>query len=79
MILNSKRAVASTTAQEDDRQPTRYNISPCRSSKNLKMQLGVVLLHLQTPLAEKERRTYLGTFETLLAQYADLKLCEGLP
>ena len=43
---------------------------------SLKMQIGQLLLCLQTPLPENDRHNYWRVFESGLSQLVDLKLCE---
>jgi hypothetical protein len=71
-----KKAVhrADKTAKTNKLRQSQYRTSTVRSRANLKLQLGEILLYLQTPLVQSERQICWQVFESLLRQYLDLEL-----
>jgi len=76
-MRTTKKAAALTTASKNNQHSRVYHSPLGRSSGNLREQLGVLLLYLQTPLSPDNRKTCWALFESRLRQYVDLKICGG--
>jgi hypothetical protein len=72
-----KRAVRS--ADRAAQALNHFDISYQKDSKlsSLKLQVGELLLYLQTPLPQNEQQNYWQVFESCLRRYIDLRFCEG--
>ncbi|GAF76836.1 unnamed protein product, partial [marine sediment metagenome] len=70
-IAEKQKAAAPTTAQKNLERRKSYRDSA--SASNVKLQIGKILLYLQTPLKQEERRNCWALFEAKLCQYYDLK------
>ncbi len=71
MLTEKKEAAASTTARKKDHLTKSYQNSASEST--VKLQVGELLLRLQTPLEQERRKEYWQSFELKLRQYLDLK------
>ncbi len=75
MLAIRERAAAPTTAPKHNRQLESYRDSV--SGSRAKLQVGKLLLTLQAPLSQNQRKEYWVEFESRLRRYVDLKICEG--
>lgn len=50
-----------------------YKDSPSKSSESLKVQIGLLLCHLHSPLNQRQRAMGWKLFEVLLVQYLVVK------
>ena len=79
MISEKDRAetLSEATAQKHTIQTERYKHSRCKSSVNLKQQIGTMLLALQASLSKNQQKEYWVQFEPMLEQYLDFR-CSGV-
>ena len=77
MSMKKQRAAALTTAQKNNQPHTQYS-TPTPLLRR-KLQLGTLLLALQTSLSRRQQGNYWELFESTLRQYVDLKYCEVTP
>jgi len=75
MITVTQKAAAGTATPTNKQQNESYPNTQLMSS--VKAQIGVLLLTLQTPLTQNQRKERWAQFESELKQYFDLK-CMGV-
>ena len=76
MLAKKERAVALTTAQEQNLLNQAYDYPQAKSSKILE-QAAALLLYVQGPLSGGEQRRCWRVFESKLRQYVGLRNCGG--
>lgn len=74
MRAEIKKTAAPTAARKHNRQSESYRNSV--SESRAKLQIGELLLFLQTPLNQIQKRKYWRLFEVRLSEYLDLRFCE---
>jgi len=75
MLKTKQKAVALTTAQKNNQHSKNYHNSSAQSRVKLQENLAEILLYLQTPLNQNQRKEYWVQFESKLRQYLELKFC----
>jgi len=80
MSTEKERAIAATMAPSNEQHNEVYRNCARRSSsklRNLRNQIGELLLYLQTAPSQSQQQEYWTLFEAKLRQYVALKLCGG--
>ena len=72
MLSKKRRGVSDKTAPNNNQLQESYRNSA--SVSRVKLQIGELLLALQTPLNRKQERNIWVLFESKLRQYYDLKV-----
>ena len=73
-MITKEKAAATTTAQNNKLQKQAYQ--KIASLSSTKLQLGILLLHLQTPLSKNQTQRYWHQFNSMLRRYANMKIYE---
>jgi hypothetical protein len=77
-MSTQNKMAAYVSAQTADKNESHYKAYPkAVLLSSLKMQVGELLLYLQTPLPQNEQQNYWQVFESCLRRYIDLRFCEG--
>jgi len=74
MRAEKQKATAVTMASKNKMHNKSYRNYAQRSRAKLKKEIGALLLYLQTPLSQSQKREYLRLFEARLRRYVDLKI-----
>lgn len=77
MITVKQKAAALTAARTTKQQVESYQSFTQQSRENLKEKIGMLLLALQIPLSQEQRKAYWILFDSILRQYLDFR-CSGV-